>query len=80
MAAKKGSISEKFVMNFPANIVDEPVMHTLSTTYNVIPNMLRGRITAKNARLEVELQGSAKNIERALKYLESKGVKIKKID
>ncbi len=76
---KKSNGLTKFVMSFPSSLVEEPIMHKLSTDLRVIPNILRGRITAKNAKLEVELQGKPADIEKAIKYLESKGVSIKKL-
>lgn len=77
MAEKKSANTGKFVMSFPSSLVEEPIMHKLSTDLHVIPNILRGRITAKNAKLEVELAGKPGDIEKAVKYLQSKGVSIK---
>jgi ABC-type methionine transport system ATPase subunit len=65
-------------MSFPSNLVEEPIMHKLSTDLGVVPNILRGRITARSAKLEVELTGNEADIEKAIKYLKSKGVTIKK--
>lgn len=71
--------SQKFVITVPQNLVSEPIIHKLSADYNVVPNIIRGRITTTTAKLEVELTGSAKSIDKASKYLVSKGIKIKKL-
>ena len=76
MAAKESKKSERFKMTFPAKIVGEPIMTKLSNDFGVSYNMMRGRITDKGAWLEVELIGAAKNVERALKFLEERGVTV----
>ena len=76
MAAKDAKKSSRFKMTFPAKIVGEPIMTKLSHDFGVSYNMIRGRITDKGAWLEVELIGAGKNIERALKFLEERGVTI----
>ena len=63
MAQTKKSI--RFKMTFPEKVVGDPIMHRLSREVDVIPNILRGRITEKNACLEVELVGSSKNVSAA---------------
>lgn len=68
----------RWEMNFPAKMIEEPIMHKLSTDYAVIPNILRGRITAHSAKLEVELSGRTRDIERAVVFLKSRGVSVRK--
>lgn len=69
----------RYEMNFPAKMVEEPIMHKLSTDHGVVPNILRGRITAHSAKLEVELTGQPRSIEKAVAYLKSKGVAMRKL-
>jgi len=80
MAAKDAGKSVRYKMTFPAKIVGEPIMTKLSNEFGVSYNMMRGRITDKGAWLEVELLGGAKNIERALKFLEERGVSVQALD
>lgn len=68
-----------FKLTFPAKAVGEPLIHTLSHDFKVVPNILRGRIADKNAWLEIEVVGAAKNIEKALDYLRGRGVTIEKV-
>jgi len=76
---KKAADVAKYEMNFPSKMIEEPIMHKLSTDHHVIPNILRGRITAHSAKLEVELSGKPKDIEQAIEYLKSKGVSMRKL-
>ena len=80
MTAKDSKKSEKFKMTVPAKIVGEPIMTKLSHDFGVSYNMIRGRITDKGAWLDVELLGTAKNIERARVFLKERGVTVSPLD
>ena len=72
--AKDARRSLKLKVTFPERVLGDPIIHTLSHDFDVVPNILRGRITGKNAWLEVEMFGSDKNLERARKFLVDRGV------
>ena len=72
--AKEARQSLKLKLTFPEKVLGDPIIHTISHDFDVVPNILRGRITDKNAWLEVEMIGSAKNLERARKFLVERGV------
>lgn len=78
--AKEAQKVTRFKMTFPEKTIGEPIIYKLSHDLDVAPNILRGRITDKNAWLELELVGSPKNIEKALKFLQERGVKIDKLE
>lgn len=80
MAAREAQKSGRYKMTFPQRIVGEPIMTKLSHDFGVSYNMMRGRITEKGAWLEVELIGSGKNIDRAVKYLAERGVAIEPLE
>jgi len=77
---KDASKTARFKMTFPEKTIGEPIIYKLSHDLDVAPNILRGRITEKSAWLEVELVGSAKNIEKALKFLSERGVNVQKLE
>ena len=66
----------KFKLTFPQKVLGDPVIHKISRDLDVVPNILRGRITDKGAWLEIEFQGAAKNVEKVRKYLTDQGIKI----
>jgi hypothetical protein len=72
--AKDARRSLKLKLTFPEKILGDPIIHTLSHDFDVVPNILRGRITGKNAWLEVEIIGTDKNLERTRKFLTDRGV------
>ena len=63
-------------MSFPKKAVGQPVMHHLWTEFKVVSNTVRGRITEKGAWLEVDLVGSPKNLDDALRYLAQLGATV----
>ena len=63
-------------VTIPRNLVSNPIFHTLSDKFKLIHNTLQGRISAKGAWLDVELTGTARNLERALEHLEKLGVTV----
>ena len=69
MTAAKGQKSVKLKLTFPEKVLGDPIIHKLSHDLGVVPNILRGRITNKNAWLEIEIIGSQKSVEKAMKYL-----------
>ncbi len=78
--AKTAQKSTRYRMTFPEQVLGEPIIYKLSHDFEVIPNIQRGRITDKSAYLEVELVGTPKNTEKALKFLGERGVTVQKLD
>ena len=75
-----GRVSLRFTMTFPSKVIGDPLIHTLSAEFKVVPNILRGRITDKGARLDMEITGAAAKIQKAIRYLESRGVAVKAME
>jgi ABC-type methionine transport system ATPase subunit len=69
-------ITQRFKIVFPSTALGEPFIYKLSHDMNVIPNIRRGRITDQSAWLEVDIQGEQKYIDRAVKFLRSKGATV----
>jgi ABC-type methionine transport system ATPase subunit len=74
--AKKHTKIMRFRMNFPPSVLGEPFIYKLSHDMKVIPNIMRGRISEKGAWLEVEVEGTQKNIQKALDFLKRRGVEV----
>ena len=76
MAAQKPRKVLRVRVTVPRDLVAKPLFHTLSEKFKLVHNTLQGRISAEGAWLEVELRGSARNIDRALVHLEKLGVTV----
>ncbi len=70
----------RFKMTFPEKILGEPIIHKLSHDLDVVPNILRGRITEQEAWLEVEMVGNNESIDKAVEFLKEKGVSVSRIE
>ena len=74
-------VSKRIVLTFPHKLVDEPIVYKLVKDHDLIFNILQARITPKEEGLMVlELKGTKENYAKGIKYLVSRGVKIKPLD
>lgn len=68
---------KKVVLNFPEDIVEEPITYHLITDYGIQVNILRASIDpGKMGMMVVELGGEENRISRGLDYLERVGVRV----
>lgn len=67
--------TKRLVLNFPPHLIDQPLTYQLITQYRLKVNILRARITPRErGRLVVEVSGTKKNLDAALKYVAQMGV------
>ena len=64
---------------FPQDQVKEPVVFTMAKKFDVIPNIRRARVTETVGEMTLELEGSEKNLELGIKFLESRGIKVEPV-
>jgi len=69
---------KRLVLNFPPHLIDQPVTYQLITKYQLKVNILRARITPKEwGRLVIEVSGTKKNLDAALRFVAEVGVDVK---
>ncbi len=74
------TISTRLVLRFPINLLDKPVIHTLTLKFDLIFNILKAHIIPnKEGLVVVELTGKPDRIHKALQYLEEANVTIEKL-
>ena len=67
--------TKQLVLNFPPHLIDQPVTYQLITQYQLKVNILRARITPRErGRLVLEVSGTKKNLDAALKFIAQVGV------
>jgi L-aspartate semialdehyde sulfurtransferase ferredoxin len=67
--------TKRLVLNFPPHLIDQPLTYQLITQYQLKVNILRARITPRErGRLVVEVSGTKKNLDAALKFVAQLGV------
>ena len=70
----------KVVLNFPEDIVEDPITYHLITDFGVQVNILRASIDpGKRGIMVVELSGEENNVSHGLNYLEQIGVQVESL-
>jgi ferredoxin len=69
-------ISKRIVLKFPHRLVDQPIIYRMVKDFDLQFNILKAYVTPdEEGLLVLELTGEDKNFEKALKFVESLGVK-----
>ena len=70
-------ISRKFVLHFPKNLVDRPIICKLVKDYNLEFNILKAFVTPEEeGSLVIELIGKENFLKKGIDYLKKCGVKV----
>lgn len=77
-AATKKS-RKRVTLVFPQKLIQEPIVFTMAMKFNVIPNIRKARVTETVGEMTLELEGEEKNLEKGIKFLEQKGVKVESV-
>ena len=70
---------QKIMLNFPGELLSEPIIFNISQEFNLITNILRADIIDEKGWMLIELEGKAENIESGITWAISRGVRIDKI-
>ena len=60
---------KKVVLIFHRWQLDKPITYRLVKDYNLVMNILRAKVTPKEGKLVLGLQGRKENVEQGLKFL-----------
>ena len=74
----KGS-KKRVTLVFPQDLIQEPVVFTMAMKFDIVPNIRKARVTETVGEMTLELEGDDKNLEKGIKYLESRGVKVEPV-
>ena len=69
-----------FHLTFPEHLVQEPMVHRIGTTFDLVPNIRRANIDERSAWIIMDLEGTDENIAAAVAWLVEQGVKVDRID
>lgn len=73
-------MKRKIFCTFPQALIKEPLLFTLGTRFQVVPNIRGASVTEELAILSLELEGDAGAIQAAVDYLAEAGVKVEEIE
>ena len=70
---------KRVTLVFPQKLIQEPIVFTMAMKFNIIPNIRKARVTETVGEMTLELEGEEKNLEKGIKFLEQKGVKVESV-
>lgn len=70
---------KKFYLNYPQNAIKEPLIYLIGKKYNVVTNIRSASISDDIGIIAIEIEGESAEIEKAINFLESKGVTVEPI-
>ncbi len=74
------AVKKRVVLQFPARLVEEPIIYKLVKECDLVLNVLKASITPnEEGRMVLELSGTRENCEKGIKYLQNIGVKIQSL-
>ena len=72
-------MKKRVTLVFPPDQIKEPAVFMMAKKFDVIPNIRKARVTETVGEMMLELEGSEKNLEQGIKYLESRGIKVEPV-
>ncbi len=65
---------------YPEDKVKEPILCTVCKSFDVIINIRTAKVTKDTGILTIEIEGEAEEIDRAMKFIEDRGVIVQPIE
>lgn len=72
-------VKKRVTLVFPQNRITEPAVFTMAKKFDVMPNIRKARVTETVGEMMLELEGTEENLERGVKFLESRGIKVEPV-
>ncbi len=72
-------VKKRVMLVFPPDQIKEPAVFTMAKKYDVMPNIRKARVTETVGEMMLELEGTEKNLELGIQFLESRGIKVEPV-
>ncbi len=79
IAGGSGLVKRRVTLVFPQEQIKEPVVFMMAKKFDIMPNIRKARVTETGGEMMLELEGTEKNLEQGIKFLESHGVKVEPV-
>ena len=79
IAGGSQSSKKRVTLVFPQDLIQEPVVFNMAKKFNIVPNIRKARVTETVGEMMLELEGDEQDLEKGIKYLESRGVKVEPV-
>ena len=71
---------QRVKFTFPQDLITEPVIYNLGKQFALVTNVRRADVTADRGWVILELDGEIAEIERAIEWVASKGVRVDPVE
>jgi len=72
--------TEKILMHFPREMVQQPILSTVTREFDIIFNIISARITEnEQGVMKVELRGTRQSVPAAIRFIREKGVSVRSL-
>jgi len=66
----------RVMLNFPKELLSEPIIYTVSQQFNLVTNIYRAEVTEERGWIVLELEGRDEDIEAGITWAISKGMRV----
>jgi len=73
-------LKKRFYLTYPPELIKEPFIYQVGKLYKVVTNIRQANISDKLGLVALELEGEAGEIDKAVKFLYDKGIKVEPIE
>ncbi len=71
---------QRVKFTFPPNLITQPVIHNMGRQFDVVTNIRRANVTRDRGWVILEISGELSEIERAVNWATSQGVRVDPVD
>jgi ABC-type methionine transport system ATPase subunit len=72
--------ASRFHLTFPGELAREPIIHTLSSRFDLVPTIRRASLEEGSGWMIIEVEGPDDSVDAAAAWLDEQGVKVERID
>ena len=74
------AVKRKVFLTFPQRLIKEPIIYNLGMHFPVVTNIRGASVTDEIALVALLLEGEVAEVDRAVEYLTSRGVKVESLE
>jgi hypothetical protein len=73
-------VASRFHLTFPGELAREPIIHTLSSRFDLVPTIRRASLEEGSGWMIIEVEGPDDRVDGAVRWLDEQGVKVERIN
>lgn len=80
MAKETNKETKRLWLTYPKKTIQRPVIYELGHKFKVVTNIRQASVTEEVGIVSLELEGDRAEIKKAIKWLESIGIKVEPVE